>query len=188
MREEISAAMKEALRAKDQMALSTMRLISAALKDRDIAARSNGNAEGIADDEILGLLQTMIKQRNESAKMYREGGRPELADSEEHEISIIKQFLPEQLDEAGKLEGDDDQHEDACADARRRQQVIEVDARAVGHLRKVARDRGDRTRWTEHNQWLRAKEGMDHAGQGVDGEVFGDPDPTLGPMIDHASQ
>jgi len=101
MREEISAAMKEALRAKDQMALSTMRLISAALKDRDIAARSNGNADGIADDEILGLLQTMIKQRNESAKMYREGGRPELADSEEQEISIIKQFLPEQLDEAG---------------------------------------------------------------------------------------
>ena len=88
MRDEISTAMKEALKAKEQLALGTMRLISAALKDRDIAARSNGNAEGISDDEILGLLQTMIKQRNESAKMYRDGHRPELAEIEEHEIAI----------------------------------------------------------------------------------------------------
>mgnify|MGYP001274005126 CR=1 FL=1 len=100
MREEISTAMKEALKAKDQVALGTMRLISAALKDRDIAARSNGNAEGISDDEILGLLQTMIKQRNESAKMYRDGDRPELAETEEQEIAIIQQFLPQQLDQA----------------------------------------------------------------------------------------
>ena len=97
MREEISTAMKEALKAKDQLALGTMRLISAALKDRDIAARSNGNAEGISDDEIFGLLQTMIKQRNESAKMYRDGNRPELAESEEAEIAIIIGFLPAQL-------------------------------------------------------------------------------------------
>ena len=101
MREEISTAMKEALKAKDQVALGTMRLISAALKDRDIAARSNGNAEGISDDDILGLLQTMIKQRNESAKMYRDGDRPELAETEEKEIAIIQQFLPQQLDQAG---------------------------------------------------------------------------------------
>ena len=101
MRDEISTAMKEALKAKDQLALGTMRLISAALKDRDIAARSNGNADGISDDEILGLLQTMIKQRNESAKMYRDGDRPELAEIEEQEIAIIQQFLPQQLDEAG---------------------------------------------------------------------------------------
>ena len=101
MRENISKALKDALKAKDQVALGTMRLISAALKDRDIAARSNGNADGISDDEILGMLQTMIKQRTESAKMYREGDRPELAAAEEAEIGIIHQFLPAQLDEAG---------------------------------------------------------------------------------------
>jgi len=100
MRDRISQAMKEALKSKDQKALATIRLISAALKDRDIAARSQDNAEGISDDEILSLLQTMIKQRGESAKLYLEGNRPELAEAEQHEISIIQQFLPEQLDEA----------------------------------------------------------------------------------------
>jgi uncharacterized protein YqeY len=100
MRDRISQAMKEALKSKDQKALATIRLISAALKDRDIAARSQDNAEGISDDEILSLLQTMIKQRSESAKLYLEGNRPELAEAEQHEISIIQQFLPEQLDEA----------------------------------------------------------------------------------------
>lgn len=101
MREDISKALKEALKAKDHVALGTMRLISAALKDRDIAARGNGNPDGIADDDILGMLQTMVKQRTESAKMYRDGDRPELADAEEAEIGIIRQFLPTQLDAAG---------------------------------------------------------------------------------------
>ena len=97
MRENIAAAMKQALKDKDQAALGTMRLIMAALKDRDIAARGNGNPDGISDDDILGLLQTMIKQRTESAKMYKDGGRPELAAAEEAEITIIKGFLPAQL-------------------------------------------------------------------------------------------
>ena len=97
MRENIANALKEALKAKDQVELSTMRLIVAALKDRDIAARGNDNHEGISDDEILSMLQTMIKQRTESAKMYRDGGRPELAANEEAEIEIIKNFLPMQL-------------------------------------------------------------------------------------------
>ena len=100
LREDIAAAMKEAMKAKDQAALATLRLISAALKDRDIAARGNGNQDGIGDDEILSMLQTMIKQRSESAKMYRDGNRPELADAEEAEIVIITGFLPPQLDEA----------------------------------------------------------------------------------------
>lgn len=100
LREDIASAMKGALKAKDQTALATMRLISAALKDRDIAARGNGNHDGIADDEILSMMQTMIKQRTESAKMYREGNRPELADAEEAEIRIISDFLPAQLGEA----------------------------------------------------------------------------------------
>ncbi len=99
MRERISQAMKEALKRKDQAALSTIRLISAALKDRDIAARTQDNADGISDDEILSMLQTMIKQRNESAKMYIEGNRPELAQAEQQEIEVIQQFMPEQLDE-----------------------------------------------------------------------------------------
>ena len=103
LREDIVAAMKEAMKAKDQAALATLRLISAALKDRDIAARGNGNQDGISDDEILSMLQTMIKQRHESAKMYRDGNRPELAESEEAEIAIITGFLPAQL---GALEVD----------------------------------------------------------------------------------
>ena len=97
MRQNIAAAMKQALKDKDRAALGTMRLIMAALKDRDIAARGNGNSDGISDDDILGLLQTMIKQRTESAKMYNDGGRPELAAAEEAEIAIIKGFLPAQL-------------------------------------------------------------------------------------------
>ena len=97
MRENIAAAMKQALKDKDQAALGTMRLIMAALKDRDIAARGNDKPDGISDDDILGLLQTMIKQRNESAKMYNDGGRAELAAAEEAEIAIIKGFLPAQL-------------------------------------------------------------------------------------------
>ena len=97
MRERIAQAMKDALKSKDQAALSTIRLISAALKDRDIAARSDNNHDGISDDEILSMLQTMIKQRNESAKMYEDGGRPELAAAEQAERELSKQFLPEQL-------------------------------------------------------------------------------------------
>ena len=97
MRERIAQAMKDALKSKDQATLSTIRLIVAALKDRDIAARSDNNHDGISDDEILSMLQTMIKQRNESAKMYEDGGRPELADAEKAEIVLIQQFLPEQL-------------------------------------------------------------------------------------------
>ena len=97
MREKITATMKQALKDKDQAALATMRLIMAALKDRDIAARGSGNPDGISDDDILGMLQTMIKQRTESAKMYRNGDRPELADAEEAEIEIIRSFMPAQL-------------------------------------------------------------------------------------------
>ena len=97
MREKIANELKKALKAKDQVALSTIRLIAAALKDRDIAARGNANTDGVTDEEILGMLQTMIKQRTESARMYRDGDRPDLASNEEAEIAIIKNFLPVQL-------------------------------------------------------------------------------------------
>ena len=97
MRDEISRSMKDALKAGDKIALSTIRLIAAALKDRDITARGNGASEGISDDEILSMLQTMIKQRRESSAMFRDAGREELAEKEEKEIKIIQEFLPEQL-------------------------------------------------------------------------------------------
>ena len=100
MRDRIAQAMKQALKDKDQVALATIRLISAALKDRDIAARGQYRHDGISDDEILSMLQTMIKQRQESARMYEDGGRPDLMETERAEIAIILQFLPEPLSEA----------------------------------------------------------------------------------------
>ena len=96
-REEFNAALKDALKNKDQTTLSTVRLITAALKDRDIAARGKGQADGIDDAEILSMLQSMIKQRQESAKVYCDAGREELAEREEAEIEVIQKFLPAQL-------------------------------------------------------------------------------------------
>lgn len=100
MRDTIAQAMKQALKDKDQKALATIRLISAALKDRDIAARGQDRPDGISDDEILSLLQTMIKQRHDSVAMYEKGGRPDLVETEQAEIAIIQQFLPEPLSDA----------------------------------------------------------------------------------------
>jgi len=100
MRDTIAQAMKQAMKDKDQVALATIRLISAALKDRDIAARGDDRHDGISDDEILAMLQTMIKQRHESARMYKDGGRADLMETEQAEIAIIQQFLPEPLTEA----------------------------------------------------------------------------------------
>ncbi|MBO6560965.1 MAG: GatB/YqeY domain-containing protein [Nisaea sp.] len=100
MRAAFSDALKEALKNKDQCAVSTIRLILAALKDRDIAARGNGKTDGISEDEILSMLQTMLKQRAESIKLYEQGGRLELAEQEKAEMDVIRRFMPEQLDEA----------------------------------------------------------------------------------------
>ena len=98
-REEFNTALKEALKGKDQVGMSTIRLMIAALKDRDIAARGKGQAEGVSDDEILNMLQSMIKQRMESTKTYRDAGREDLATREEAEIEVIKRFLPKQMDD-----------------------------------------------------------------------------------------
>ena len=100
MRAAFSDALKEALKEKDQCAVSTIRLILAALKDRDIAARGNGKTDGISEDEILSMLQTMLKQRTESIRMYEQGGRLELAEQEKAEMDVIRRFMPQQLDEA----------------------------------------------------------------------------------------
>lgn len=99
-RKEFSAALKEALKNKDQVAVSTIRLIMAALKDRDITAREHGNAEGVDDAAILQMLQSMIKQRQESSKTYSEAGRDDLAEREEAEVDVIRSFMPRQLSEA----------------------------------------------------------------------------------------
>jgi hypothetical protein len=99
LRPRFSAALKDALKSKDQIGLSTVRLILAALKDRDIAARGKGNMEGISDEDILGLLQNMIKQRLESIVLYEKGGRLELAEQERGEIAVIERFLPKQMGE-----------------------------------------------------------------------------------------
>ena len=100
LRTNLSQMLKDAMRAKDQPVVSTLRLISAAIKDRDIAARSDGITDGVSDDDVIVLLQKMIKQRHESIRMYEEGGRLELAQREQDEIVIIEGFLPKQLDEA----------------------------------------------------------------------------------------
>lgn len=99
MRDQLNAALKEAMRAKDDRATSTLRLILAALKDRDIAARSKGKVDGISDDETLQMLQSMVKQRRESIALYEQGGRLELAEREQAEIDVIERFLPRQLSE-----------------------------------------------------------------------------------------
>jgi len=94
LREAFSERLKAAMRAKDSRTLSAVRLILAGLKERDVAARGNGNTEGIGDPEILRLLQSMVKQRRESIVLYRQGNRPELAAQEEAEIAVIESFLP----------------------------------------------------------------------------------------------
>ena len=98
MRDILDKSLKDAMRARDTQKISTIRLINAAIKDRDIAIRSEDNLEGVSDQEILSILSKMIKQRKESAKQYEEGGRLELAQQEFEEIEIIENFLPRQLD------------------------------------------------------------------------------------------
>ncbi len=99
LREQISAELKSAIKGKQACATATLRLINAAIKDRDIAARDKGNQDGISDDEILSLLQSMIKQRQESATAYEKGERQDLAEREREEITVIEGFLPEQMTE-----------------------------------------------------------------------------------------
>jgi uncharacterized protein YqeY len=98
-RDELATALKLAMVEKDQVALSTVRLITAALKDRDILARGNGNAQGITDAEILSLLQSMVKQRQESSQTYADAGRDDLAEREMLEIDVIKRFMPAQMND-----------------------------------------------------------------------------------------
>ena len=99
MRERFTQEMKDAMKSGDKRKLSTVRLIQAALKDKDIEARGAGKGQA-SEDEILGLLQKMIKQRQESAGIYEQAGRAELATQEREEAEIIASYLPKQMDEA----------------------------------------------------------------------------------------
>lgn len=96
-RTEINVALKEALKNKDKIALATIRLIMAALKDRDITEREQGQVDGVDDATILLMLQSMVKQRQESSGIYSEAGRDDLAEREELEIDVIRKFMPQQL-------------------------------------------------------------------------------------------
>ncbi len=99
MRDRLNQAQKTAMKEKAVDRLSTLRLINAAIKDRDIAARSDGEEASVSDAEILAILGKMMKQRQESARAYEEGGRLELAEKELAEVAVIEEFLPRQLSE-----------------------------------------------------------------------------------------
>lgn len=100
IRDDLTTALKESLKSKEQVAMSTIRLIIAAMKDRDIAARGNGNPDGITDAEILSMMQSMMKQRQESSKTYADNGRDDLAERELDEIKVIERFMPSQMSDA----------------------------------------------------------------------------------------
>ena len=97
MRSELDDNLKEAIKSQEKQRIATLRLINAAIKDRDIAVRSEENTEGVSDDEIILILSNMVKQRKQSIIQYEEGGRIELAEREREEIKIIQEFLPNQL-------------------------------------------------------------------------------------------
>lgn len=100
LRTRLTEALKEAMRARNPRVVSTVRMVLATLKDRDIAARPQGNATGIDDAQIITMLKGMIKQRQELIVLYRQGDREELATQEAEEIAIIEGFMPKQMDEA----------------------------------------------------------------------------------------
>jgi len=124
LRSRLNAALKDAMRAKEADRLSTLRLINAAIKDREIAARGDGEDPGISDDEVLAILGKMVKQRQESARAYEEGGRLELAEKELAEVVVIEEFLPRQLDAA--------ECEQAVTDA-----IAETGAESIRDMGKV---------------------------------------------------
>jgi len=98
LRDDINTAVKEAMKAKDERKLSTLRMINSSIKNADIDARGQGK-QPLSDDDILGLLQKMIKQRQESVELYDKGGRAELAAQEREEIAVITAYLPKQMSE-----------------------------------------------------------------------------------------
>ena len=117
LRDRLSTALKTAMKAKEADRLATLRLINAAIKDRDIEARASGNDDGVPEADLLAILAKMVKQRQESAKIYEEGGRLELAEKELSEITVIEDFLPRQLSEEETLKAVDDAVAETGADS-----------------------------------------------------------------------
>ncbi|MDP6621581.1 MAG: GatB/YqeY domain-containing protein [Alphaproteobacteria bacterium] len=141
LRQQLNDALKAAMKAQDKRRVSTLRLILAALKDRDIAARSGDNGDGISETDILGMLQTMIRQRQDSTEQFKQGGRKDLADKEQEEIAVIQDFLPDQLDEGEVGE--------AC-----REVVAELEA---GSLKDMGRVMGElKSRYTGRMDFSKA--------------------------------
>lgn len=100
LRDSIMSQLKDAMKAGDKPRVSALRLMQAAIKDRDIASRTDGRNDGVSDAELMDLFTKMVKQRKESADLYEKGGRPELAAQERGEIAVIESFMPKQLSEA----------------------------------------------------------------------------------------
>jgi len=124
IRERLSTALKDAMRAKEVDRLSTLRLINAAIKDREISLRGTGDDAGISDTDVLEILGKMVKQRQESVRAYEEGGRLELAEKEAAEIEVIREFLPRQLSEAEAAAAIDDA-------------IAELDAKSIRDMGRV---------------------------------------------------
>ncbi len=125
MRDKLNTALKNAMRAKEADRLSTLRLINAAIKDKDIAMRGQGEDDaGVSNDDVLAIMGRMVKQRQESARAYEEGGRLELAEKELAEIKIIEEFLPKQLTA---------EEAEAAVEAA----IAEVDATSIRDMGKV---------------------------------------------------
>jgi len=99
LRAKINDSLKEAMKSRAKERLSTLRLVNAAIKDMEISLRGEGKEEGVSEADVLQILSKMVKQRQESAKTYEEGGRLDLAESELNEITIIEEFLPQKLSE-----------------------------------------------------------------------------------------
>ncbi|MEX2632004.1 MAG: GatB/YqeY domain-containing protein [Tistlia sp.] len=124
LRQQLNDALKEAMRARDQRALATIRLILAALKDRDIQARTEGRGDGVEEQEILEMLQKMVRQRRDAIELYAKGQRQDLVEREEQEIAVIERFLPKPLDEA--------ESDQAVSDA-----IVELEAGSIKDMGRV---------------------------------------------------
>ncbi|MDY0884004.1 GatB/YqeY domain-containing protein [Dongia soli] len=124
LRQRLSDDLKTAMKSRDQAATSALRLVLAALKDRDIAARSRGITDGIDEAEIVEMLQKMVKQRNESIALYKQGNRQELVDQEQGEIDIIERYLPKKMS---------DDESDAAVD----QLITELGATSIKDMGRV---------------------------------------------------
>ena len=137
LRQDISASLKEAMKARDEIAKSTLRLIMAALKDREIANRTGGKTDGVGDDEILEMLQKMVRQRRDSIDMYEKGGRKDLAAREAQEIEVIQGFLPKPMTET------ETQDAIAAAISELGAESIKDMGRVMGHLKQQFAGRMD---------------------------------------------